>query len=128
MEYAKISSEADIGKLTVRQLRSMFISYTMSVNIQEKRTGALFESKYKRLDIKTEEYLRYVIFYTHYNPEKHGIGENFKEYRFSSFQTFLSNKPTKIDRELVLNIYGDKSDFENYHAFLHDEKEFVDIE
>ena len=88
MEYAKISSEADIGKLTVRQLRSMFISYTMSVNIQEKRTGALFESKYKRLDIKTEEYLRYVIFYTHYNPEKQGIGENFKEYRLVPSKLF----------------------------------------
>ena len=123
-----VTSELAVGRVAVGQIRSMFIAYTMAVNIQEKRTGALFESKYKRLEIEDDDYLRYVIFYTHYNPEKHGVVDDFKNYRFSSYRAFLSNKSTKIDRDLGLTIFGGKNDFINYHGFLHDEKEALTLE
>lgn len=62
-----------IGKLISDQFRKMFISYTQAINKQENRDGALMLSKFKRVEITQHEYLEYAIFYTLYNPEKHGI-------------------------------------------------------
>ena len=100
----------------------------MAINVQEKRTGSLFESKYKRLEIEDEDYLRYAIFYTHYNPEKHGFSDNFRNYRFSSYSSFFSAKPTKIDREFVLAFWGWIDDFTSYHEYLHEDREAIVIE
>ncbi len=123
-----IVNEIEVGKLVVQKIRSMFIAYSMAINIQEKRIGSLFESKYKRLEIEDEDYLRYVIFYTHYNPEKHGIDDDFRTYRFSSYRALISDKKTNLRRDLVYGIFGDKCDFLNYHEFLHEEKESVILE
>lgn len=124
----EITNENEIGKFVVLQLRRMFIAYAMAVNIQEKRTGALFESKYKRLEIDSEEYLRYVIFYTHFNPEKHGLADDFRKYKYSSYHALVSVKKTKLNRNLVYEIFGTKWDFLNFHNFLHEEKESVKLE
>lgn len=123
-----IISEEKIGRLLVGQLRSMFIAYTMAVNVQENRTGALFESKYKRLEIEDDDYLRYAIFYVHYNPEKHGVSDNFRNYRFCSYSAFFRNKPSKIDRDFVFGFWGGLDEFASYHAYLHEEKEAIVIE
>lgn len=128
VENQVIKSEYEIGKLVVKQLRGLFIAYTMAINVQEKRTGSLFESKYKRLEIEDEDYLRYAIFYTHYNPEKHGFSDNFRNYRFSSYSSFFSAKPTKIDREFVLAFWGGIDDFTSYHEYLHEDREAIVIE
>ena len=73
----RITDEEEIGKLVVRQLKRLFITYAMAINKQENRVGNLFDPKYKRLEITTQDYLEYVIFYAHYNPEKHGLTTNF---------------------------------------------------
>lgn len=128
IENQVIKSELEIGKIIVRQFRSLFIAYTMAINVQEKRSGSLFESKYKRLEIEDDDYLRYVIFYTHYNPEKHCIADNFRNYRYSSYSVFFSSKPTKIDREFVLAFWGGINDFASYHEYLHEDRESILIE
>jgi putative transposase len=128
IENQVIKSEFEIGKLVVKQFRSLFIAYTMAINVQEKRTGSLFESKYKRLEIEDDDYLRYAIFYTHYNPEKHGFSDNFRNYGFSSYSAFFSAKQTKIDREFVLAFWGGIDDFIGYHEYLHEDREAIVIE
>lgn len=120
-----ITDETEIGRLVSDQFRRLFISYTMAVNKQENRSGALFESKFKRLEIEDDNYLKYAIFYTHLNPEKHGIGLNFRKYNYSSYQSVLSSKPTKINRDLVLELFDGQEEFISYHKFLRDEKEAV---
>lgn len=68
-----IKDENEVGKAVVRQLKRLFITYAMAINKQENRVGNLFDPKYKRLEITNHEYLEYVVFYAHYNPEKHGL-------------------------------------------------------
>ena len=121
-------SEEDIGKVVSNQFRSIFISYSMAINNQENRSGGLFESKFKRLEIEDEEYLKYAIFYTHFNPQKHGIESDFRKYEHSSYHSILSSKATKIDRDLVLEIFGGKQEFVSYHQFFWDEKDAIVIE
>ncbi len=39
-----------------------------------------------------------------------------REWKFSSFQALCSDKPTKLERDYVLAIFGNKQAFLNYHA------------
>ena len=100
----------------------------MAINKQENRVGNLFDPKYKRLLIENQDYLEYAIFYTHYNPEKHGITNNFKIYKYSSFKAIAGKKKTSIDRDFVLELFGGKEEFLNYHNVLHEERTEIILE
>jgi putative transposase len=52
-----------------------------------------------------------MLFYIHFNAEKHGLCSDFSKYPFSSFQAFLSDKTTKLKKEEVLTWFGGKTDF-----------------
>lgn len=117
-----VIDEREIGKLVTKQLKRFFITYAMAINKQENRVGNLFDPKYKRLEITDHVYLEYAIFYTHYNPEKHGLTNDFKSYRYSSYKAITGTTPTSINRNLVTEIYGSKESFIDYNNGWHEEK------
>lgn len=123
-----IISEEETGKLVSNQFRRLFISYSMAINKQEGRSGGLFESKFKRLEIEDEEYLRYAIFYTHYNPQKHRLETDFRNYKFSSYKAIVSPEVTKVNKQLVWELFGSRQEFLAYHQFIREEKEAVILE
>lgn len=123
-----ITNEVEIGKFVSNQLRRLFITYTMAINKQEDRTGSLFDKNFKRIEITENEYLLYAIFYTHFNPEKHGIVTNFRTYKFSSHQAIISDSSTRVDKNLVLKIFDGKDEFINYHYGWHEEKKNIILE
>jgi putative transposase len=123
-----ISNEEEIGKVVVNQLKKLFITYALAINNQEKRTGSLFDPKFKRIEITDQEYLKYIIFYIHYNPQKHKLVSNYSHYKYSSFKALTGNNKTNIDREYVYEIFDDLEGFLNYHSFMHDEKENLVLE
>lgn len=124
------NSEAsnDSGKQAVRQLMRLFITYAMSINNKENRVGNLFAPKYKRLQITSDEYLKYLIFYTHYNPEKHDLINSYALYTFSSFKALSSNKTTKVDRQLVYEIFDGRDNFMDYHRAIHKEQKNLELD
>ena len=84
-------------------------SYTQAFNKTYQRSGALFESPFKRILVDSEKYLRDLILYVHQNPE------NFENYKYSSYKAIISDAETKIKRNEVLEIFGDKENF----IFMH---------
>ena len=123
-----LKDEAEVGKLVVKQLKRLFITYAMAINKQENRVGNLFDPKYKRLEITNHDYLEYAMFYTHYNPEKHGITDDFKNYKYSLYKAILSDVPINIDRKLVFEVFGGKEDFVSYHNGWHEERSNIVLE
>jgi putative transposase len=119
----KSNIDEDIGRKISKQFRSMFIAYSLAINKQENRTGSLFEKNFKRIEINEHEYLQYLIFYVHNNPEKHGLISNFRTYTYSSFQTYLSKGKTRLSRQLGLEIFNDKQSFLSFHDAFHPEKD-----
>jgi putative transposase len=97
------------------QFRRFFLSYSQSINKQEKRTGSLFQKHFKRKLIDKENYLTRIIYYIHLNPAHHKISNNYKNYPWSSYKIILSDKPTKINREKVLNLFESKESFIELH-------------
>lgn len=116
-------SRDDIPKRISNQFRSFFISYSMAINKQENLCGNLFDRPFKRLEIDDEDYLLYVAFYIHYNPQKHGLTDDFRNYKFSSWKAYNSNNPTKLNRKLLFELFGGKQEFLEYHKYFHEEKE-----
>lgn len=77
--------------------------------------GGLFQRKFKRKEIDKESYLSQVIIYLHRNPQKHGIVQDFKKWRFSSYHAIISQKPTHIERDFVIEWFGDLDQFQKIH-------------
>jgi putative transposase len=128
VEFLTVTNDEEIGKWVSNQFRRLFISYSMAINRQEGRTGSLFDKNFKRLEITENEYLKYVIYYTHLNPEKHGLCSNCFQYEYSSYMAMTATKLTKIDKQLVYEIFGGKDEFEHYHSVVHAEREFLMLE
>jgi len=105
-----------------KQLRRLFQSFALSINKQENRSGSLFTKYFRRILVKDNEYLKYLIFYIHYNPEKHHTCNNFKEYKHSSYQSLLSNSETNPSREEIFEWFGGREEFIDFHNFYHEEK------
>jgi REP element-mobilizing transposase RayT len=97
------------------------LSYTNKINFQEKRNGSLFLSHFRRIHVDTEDYLKRLIFYIHFNPSKHELIDDFKSYKYSSYNSIISQKPTRLARGEVLDLFDNVEGFKNYHQFLHKE-------
>lgn len=99
---------------------SFLQSYTRAVNKVYKRTGAIFETPFKRIEVKNDIYFTTLVSYIHQNPQKHGIIEDFREYQHSSYQTHLFQKPTKLSREEVLAWFGNEKMYVDFHNSILD--------
>lgn len=105
-----------------KQFLKFILSYSNHINWRENRKGNLFLSRFRRIKVENEHYLKRLVFYIHYNPVKHEICEDFSRYYYSSYNAYLSDKFTKISRDEVLNYFGGIEEFLEYHKYLLDEK------
>jgi hypothetical protein len=106
-----------------KQFAKLFSSYSQSINIANKRTGSLFETPFKRIEVTSDLYLTRLIWYIHHNPQKHGFVSDFRDYPNSSYHAHLSNKNTKLKRDDVIEWFGGISLFKNFHTEKQNELE-----
>lgn len=97
------------------QFGHFFNSYAKAINKRYERTGSLFEKNFERKLIDSEEHLRKAIHYIHHTPKKYGFTENVFDYPWSSYGSIISDKPTKLKRDLVLSLFGDVETFKAIH-------------
>lgn len=100
----------------------------MAINKQANRTVSLFSKTFKRLEIEDEEYFKFVAFYIHFNPEKHGFTGDFRKYRFSSWQAYNSERVSALNKSLMHEMFGGVNEFLIYHRYFHEEKELNMLE
>ncbi|NPD45734.1 transposase [Lentimicrobium sp. S6] len=116
----RVNDDLEVNELSNRFLK-FSLSYTNKINFEESRNGSLFLSHFRRIHVDTEDYLRRLIFYLHHNPTKHEMIKDFKNYPHSSYKSLISDKPTRLARKNVLELFGTKEEFINYHQVLHNE-------
>ena len=110
-----------------RQFSHLFNAYTQAINKRHKRTGSLFEKNFERKLVTTESYFQKLIFYIHNNPVHHGFVKQMNLYAWSSFESVVSEKPTLLKRNEVLNLYGNKEDFIYYHSQQQNTNEILEV-
>jgi REP element-mobilizing transposase RayT len=104
-----------------------FTAYSQAINVQERRTGSLFQKPFKRLEITSTQQLANLVLYIHTNPQKHGIIDDFRQYPWSSYERIMRDKPSKLKKEEVLQWFRNKENYVNYHALTIDLDELKDI-
>ena len=137
--YIKEDSEIDITKLeysatenpkTVsasKQFSNLFNAYTKAINKRYKRTGSLFEKNFKRRIVTSDAYFQKLIYYIHNNPVHHRFTTSIIEYPWSSYGTVVSDKPTKLQRKKVIELFKDVDSFKYYHSINQDLKDVEEL-
>ncbi|PKV48710.1 REP element-mobilizing transposase RayT [Aquimarina sp. MAR_2010_214] len=111
-----IKTNTDVeGRLISQKFSNMFNTYVKAINKVYDRNGSLFKDRFLRKKIDNEVYLKQLIIYVHLNPEHHRMALDFREYPFSSYQSFLSSKHSRLSREFILSLFGGISNFEYVH-------------
>lgn len=108
-------------------INRLLTSYTKYFNLKYKRTGPLFDGRFKAVLIETDEQLMHLVRYIHLNPfssflikEKSGLFS----YQWSSFVEYLN--PNKEDfceeKQLILSLF--KNNQENFKKFTLDQADY----
>jgi REP element-mobilizing transposase RayT len=94
---------------------NLFNAYTKAFNKKYHRHGALFERPFRRKWVNYDNYFQNLIVYIHNNPVHHNICAHPLEYAWSSYLSCLSDKPTKLKRQEVIEIFNDAENFKYVH-------------
>ncbi len=109
-------------------MQKLTTAYVMYYNKKYKRTGSLFEGKFKSEHLNNDRYLKYIFSYIHLNPIKliqkdwKEIGiknkkealEYLQNYKYSSYLDYLE---TKRIQNKILNIESFPEYFPNNKSF-----------
>jgi putative transposase len=109
----------------VEFMRKVFTSYSMYFNKKYKRTGTLFESRYKASLIDRPDYLLHLSRYIHHNPANLlKRGQRLEEYPYSSLPSYLGHTNTDwVKTEEILGVLKDEFGKRiTYKDFLKDSK------
>ncbi|MBK9014394.1 MAG: hypothetical protein IPM82_10050 [Saprospiraceae bacterium] len=116
-----IKGEITLDEFLEDQMKRFLISYAKAFNKREQREGSVFQKRFKRIGIRNENHLCYLIAYHHHNPIHHKLVKNYQDWKFSSYLTMLSEAPTRICRGEVLHLFFNddlqkgRSEFIRYH-------------
>lgn len=103
-------------------MRSLLTSYSMYFNKKYKRSGPLFESRYKASMIQDEAYLEHISRYIHLNPQR------WREYEYSSLPYYLHQVTDEwIDPKRILDLFSGRSDYLEFVEDYEKNKEMMDI-
>ena len=98
-----------------RQLSHFMNSYTRFINKKRNRSGTLIEGPLKRKKIMNETQFLHLVCYIHRNPIHHGIVKNYRDYKYSSYFDFITNRKTFLERDDVLERFGGIKNFKSSH-------------
>ena len=108
------SSEHPLAKL----MQGLQQSYSQYFNLKHRKTGHVFEGRYKAILCQKDEYLLQLIRYIHLNPVRAGMVRTPERYRYSGDHAYLQGKATEmIDPAPVLSMLGGK---QAYRRFVQD--------
>lgn len=73
------------------------------------------KKNYERKEISNEKYFSRLILYIHNNPVHHGFVEDAFKYPWTSYESIISEKPTKLKRQEVISSFNDLDNFKFSH-------------
>ena len=98
-----------------RAFSNLFSSHAKYINKKYNRTGSLFEKPFQIKHINSESYYGQLVYYIHWNPQLHGLIDDFRNWKYSSFTAYLSDSKTSILKEPVYGWFGGKDNFITAH-------------
>ena len=118
-------------QVLARKIGTLLSSYTRAINIQENRTGSLFQQKTKAKCIDGNDYAKTCFHYIHQNPLKARLVHKMEDWEYSSFKDYVGlREETLIDKEEALQFIEVPEDFsllykESYEVIPHHKLPFI---
>ena len=93
-----------------RSMQNLSFRYTRWINWREKRTGHLFQGRYKAVLVDGDSYLLELVRYIHLNPVRAGMVKSLGGYPWSSHSAYLGTETFPwLTTEWVLGQFGSLS-------------------
>ena len=85
-------------ELLMKRIATRFVYW---YNIKYKRSGHLFQDRFKSEPVEDDAYFLTVLRYIHQNPLKAGLCKNVNGYEYSSYNEYL-HSPKIISKEMII--------------------------
>ncbi|HVZ98174.1 MAG TPA: hypothetical protein VG847_14930 [Chitinophagaceae bacterium] len=118
--------------IIAKRFSNLFNAYAKAINKRYNRTGSLFQERFRRKEIINIHYYSSLIAYIVANAVKHGLVKKADEYPYGAYHTLVSERPTLLLRNEVIEWFGGKQRFIDYiHSYgfeSSDRKLFLETE
>ncbi len=86
-------------------------AYTNYFNTKRKRSGHLFQGRYKAILVDADAYAQELSRYIHLNPVRAGMVEKPEDYLWSSYRGYMGRKknPEWLEVDFILGYFGKRS-------------------
>jgi REP element-mobilizing transposase RayT len=105
-EHKFLKENLGLSELIEITFKRFFQSYAMAYNKMFNRTGNLFYKPFKRIQIEKDSQFTMVLIYILANAVRHKLVNILDEYKWSSWRSVLSDRPTLIKRTEIINWFG----------------------
>lgn len=95
-------------------------AYTTYFNVKRKRSGHLFQGRYKAIVVEADEYALELSRYMHLNPVRAGMVSRPQDHEWSSYRSYagLAVKPQWLTQEVILGSFGQGNGKAGYRSFV----------
>lgn len=103
-------------------MRSLMTSYSRYFNQKYKRSGPLFESRFRASLITNDAYLEHITRYIHLNPRQ------WRTYEYSSLPYYLQQVEVSwLQPKRILNLFSSPAEYLKFVADYEENKKMIDI-
>ena len=116
-ETSQVSETCEVltSRNVSQHFSNLFNAYAKAINKSYGRTGSLFEERFERLEVYTNDHFIRLIHYIHFNPQKHRFVADFREWPWTSYHALASPGKTNLNRSEVIDWFGDETNFVSMH-------------
>lgn len=101
----------------------LFNAYVQALNLQQNRTGTLFEGRFKHIRIDGWNYLSHLCRYIHRNPVKAGLVNHPEEWEYSNYREFVEMRSSDLkDVEFIKTYFPNPDEYRNFVNDVQDEE------
>ncbi len=115
-EIQNSSETIQVSTSPSTQFSNFFNAYAKAINNAYGRTGSFFQHPFGRIPVTNSGQFHQVVLYIHHNPQKHKFVDDFREWKYSSYGLLLSDLPTMLNRDAVLEWFGNRSEYTRLHV------------
>lgn len=102
-------------------VRKLCNSYTRYINIKHKRSGPLFQGRFKAIMVDSNEQLVHLSRYIHLNPLVGYVTKNLESYPWSSYLEYINGSKGFCEKDIILGQFKSK---EEYRDFILDQESY----
>jgi len=104
-------------------MQVLFNAYVQALNLQQGRTGTLFEGRFKHKRVDTWEYLIILCRYIHRNPVKAGLVTKPEDWAYSNYREWIGARDgTLVDKVFVQDHFSSAEEYVKFVSDVEDEE------